>query len=148
MEILYDGAEFDVDIGKRHTESENRPDVLLEENPNSDYHNHKDVPPAAARQAEVARDYLKRAARIDKLNGHQPGSDGPMATALKRYNGSRVLVFVVGEFAEMPEDVSRIYDIIAHGPAQVREIKSTFCVFRFFLNRVTSVLKSEKRIPG
>ena len=30
--------------------------------PNSDYHNHKDVPPAAARQAEVARDYLKRAA--------------------------------------------------------------------------------------
>ena len=55
--------------------------------PNSDYHNHRDVPAAAARQAEVARDYLKRAARIDELNGHQPGPDGPMATALKRYKG-------------------------------------------------------------
>ena len=27
--------------------------------PNSDYHNHKDAPPVAAWQAEVARDYLK-----------------------------------------------------------------------------------------
>ena len=34
--------------------------------PNS---NHRDVPPAVTRQAEVARDYLKRAARIDELNG-------------------------------------------------------------------------------
>jgi len=86
--------------------------------PNSDYHNHRDVPPVAARQAEVARDYLKRAARIDELNGHPPGSDGPMATALKRYNGGRVLVFVVGAFAEMSEDVSRICDIIAHDLAR------------------------------
>jgi len=31
--------------------------------PNSDYH--KLEPPVAARQAQVARDYLKRAARID-----------------------------------------------------------------------------------
>ena len=46
--------------------------------PNSDYHNHRDAPPVAARQAEVARDYL------NELNGHPPGSDGPMATALKR----------------------------------------------------------------
>ena len=60
----------------------------------SDYHNHRDVPPVAARQAEVAWDYLKRAGRTDELNGHAPGSDGPMATALKRYNGGRVLVFV------------------------------------------------------
>ena len=67
--------------------------------------NHKDEPPAAARQAEVARDHLKRAARIDELNGHPPGSDGPMATALKRYDGGRVLVFVMGAFAEMSEDV-------------------------------------------
>jgi len=59
------------------------------------------VPPTAARQAEVARDYPKRAARIDELNGHPPGSDGQMAAALKRYNGGRVLVFVVGAFAEM-----------------------------------------------
>jgi len=58
---------------------------------NSDYHNHRDVPPVAARQAEVARDYPKRVARIDELNGRPPGSDGPLATALKRYNGGRVL---------------------------------------------------------
>ena len=72
----------------------------------------------AARQAEVARDYLKRAARIDELNGHPPGSDGPMATALKRHSGGRVLVFVVGAFAEMSEDVSRICDIITHDLAR------------------------------
>ena len=84
--------------------------------PNSDYH--KDEPPVAARQAEVARDYLKRAARIDELNGHPQGSDGQMVTALKRYNGGRVLVFVMGAFAEMSEDVSRICDIIAHDLAQ------------------------------
>ena len=41
-----------------------------------------------------------------------------MAAALKRYNGGRVLVFVVGAFAEMPEDVSRICDIIAHDLAR------------------------------
>ena len=41
-----------------------------------------------------------------------------MATALKRYNGGRVLVFVVGAFAEMPEDVSRICDIFAHDLAR------------------------------
>jgi len=76
------------------------------------------VPPAAARQAEVAWDYLKRAARISELNGHLPGSDGPMATALKRHNGGRVLVFVVGAFAEMSEDVSRICDINAQDLAR------------------------------
>jgi len=84
--------------------------------PNSDYH--KDEPPAAARQAEVARNYLKLAAKIDELNSSSPGSDGPMVTALKRHNGGRVLVFVVGAFAEMPEDVSRICDIIAHDLAR------------------------------
>jgi len=41
-----------------------------------------------------------------------------MATALKRFNGGRVLVFVVGAFAEMSEDVSRICDIIAHDLAR------------------------------
>ena len=82
--------------------------------PNSDNHNHRDAPPVAARQAEVARDYLKRAERADELNGHPPGSDGPMATAPKRYKGGRVLVFVAGAFAEMSDDVSRICDIIAH----------------------------------
>jgi len=80
--------------------------------PNSDYH--KDEPPVAAQQAEVARDYIKRAARIDELNGHPPGSDGQMVAALKMYNGSRVLVFVMGAFAEMSGGVSRICDIIAH----------------------------------
>ena len=43
--------------------------------PNSDHH--KDEPLVAARQAEVARDNLKRAERIGELNGHPPGSDGP-----------------------------------------------------------------------
>jgi len=41
-----------------------------------------------------------------------------MATALKMYNGGRVLVFVVGAFAEMSEDVSRICGIIAHDLAR------------------------------
>ena len=49
---------------------------------------------------------------------HPPGSDGPMATALKKYNGGRVLVFVMGAFAEMPGDVTRIFDIIAHALAR------------------------------
>ena len=56
---------------------------------NSDYL--KNEPPVAARQAEVARDCLKRAAGIDELNGHSPGFDGPMVTTLKKYNGGRVL---------------------------------------------------------
>jgi hypothetical protein len=76
--------------------------------PNSDYH--QILPPVAARQEEVARDYLKRAARTDELNGHPPGSDGPMVTALKGHNGGRVLVFVMSAFAEMPGDVGRPYD--------------------------------------
>ena len=37
-----------------------------------------------------------------------------MVTALKKYNGGRVLVFVMGAFAEMSGDVTRICDIIAH----------------------------------
>ena len=41
-----------------------------------------------------------------------------MATALKRHNGGRVLVFVMGAFAEMPEDVNRICDITAHDLAR------------------------------
>ena len=60
--------------------------------PNSNYHNHRDVPPVTARQAKAARYYLKRVVRIGELNGHPPGSEGPMATALKRYNGGRVLI--------------------------------------------------------
>jgi len=51
-------------------------------------------------------------------NENPPGSDGPMATALKRYNGGRVLVFVVGAFAEMSGDVSRICGITAHDLAR------------------------------
>ena len=61
--------------------------VALDRNPSC----HQIVPPVAARQEEVARDYLKRAARIGELNGHPPGSDGPMATALMGYSGGRVL---------------------------------------------------------
>ena len=76
-------------------------------------------PPAAARQAKVARDNLKRAARIDELNGHSPGSDGPMVTALKRHNGGRVMVFVMDTFTELPGDVSRICGIIARDLARI-----------------------------
>jgi len=43
-----------------------------------------------------------------------------VVAALKRYNGGWVLVFVVGAFAEMSEDVSRICDIIAHDLARTR----------------------------
>ena len=35
-----------------------------------------------------------------------------MVTALKKYNGGQVLVFVMGAFAEMSGDVSRICNII------------------------------------
>ena len=35
-----------------------------------------------------------------------------------KHNGGRVLVFMVGAFAEMPEDVSCICDIIAHDLAR------------------------------
>ena len=80
--------------------------------PNSDYH--QIMPPVAARQAGVAPDYLKRAARIDELNGHPPGPDGPMITVPKGHNGGWVRVFVMGAFAEMPGDVSCICGIIAH----------------------------------
>ena len=85
--------------------------------PNSDYH--KNESPVAARQAEAARDYPKRAARIDELNGHLSGSNGPMVTALKRFNGGRMLVFVMGAIAEMPGDMSRICDITAHDLAWI-----------------------------
>ena len=41
-----------------------------------------------------------------------------MVAALKRYNGGRVLVFVMGAFVEIPGDVSRICGIIAHDLAR------------------------------
>ena len=43
---------------------------------------------------------------------------GGRKVALKRYNGGRVLVFVISAFAEMSEDVSCICDIIAHDLAR------------------------------
>ena len=46
-------------------------------------------------------------AKIDALNFHPQGSDGPMVIALNRYNKSRVL-------AEVSGDLSRICDITAH----------------------------------
>jgi len=52
----------------------------------SDYH--KNEPPVAARQAEVARGYLKRAAKIDELNGHSSGSDGPMSPRSRGTTGA------------------------------------------------------------
>ena len=41
-----------------------------------------------------------------------------MSRSIKRHNGGRVLVFVMGAFAEMSEDVSHIYGIIAHDLAR------------------------------
>jgi len=41
-----------------------------------------------------------------------------MAAALKRYNGGRLLVFVMRAFAEMSGDVSGICDITAHDLAR------------------------------
>ena len=87
--------------------------------PDSDYHNHKDLPPVAARQAEVARDYLKRAAGISELNGHPPGSDGPMATALKRYNGGRVQM-ASRTFAPLP--LAEVISRVQNSPAPLKYI--------------------------
>jgi len=70
------------DIKQMGLSGETPPGEAKTKAPNSDYH--KDEPPVAARQAEVMRDYLKRAARTDELNGHPPGSDGQMVAALKR----------------------------------------------------------------
>ena len=42
-----------------------------------------------------------------------------MLTALWKYNGGRVFVFVMGAFVDISEDVSRICDIIAHGLARI-----------------------------
>ena len=53
-----------------------------------------------------------------ELNGHPPGSDGQMVAALKRYNGGRVLAFVMGAFAEISEDLSCVCDITAHDLAR------------------------------
>ena len=91
--------------------------------PDSGYH--KNESPVAARQVDVAWGYLKRAARIDELIGHSSGFDGPMATALQRYNEGRILAFVVGAFAEMPGDVSRVCDITAHASYYNNDAKRT-----------------------
>ena len=48
--------------------------------PNSDYNNHRDMPPVAARQAEVARDYLKRAANEDRRKSAHCGMLGRRST--------------------------------------------------------------------
>ena len=42
-----------------------------------------------------------------------------MLTALEKYNGGRVLFFVMGAFVEMPGDMGHICDIIAHELAQI-----------------------------
>ena len=68
-----------------------------------------------------------------------------MATALKMYNGGRVLVFVVGAFAEMSEDVSRICGIIAHDLARTHvpyyndDAKRTKGMYRL-LNRARDLI--------
>jgi len=80
---------------------------------NNDYHT--DSAPTETRQAAVASDYLKRAAKIDSKLGTPEGATGPMVLEFKKYGATpgKVLVPVVGAFAEMSSDVSAIADLIA-----------------------------------
>ena len=70
-----------------------------------------------AKQDEISADYWRRAKRVDDLLrdllGIPEGADGPMVQALKQYRGGRVLVPVVGAFAEMSSDTELIADLIA-----------------------------------
>jgi len=83
--------------------------------PNEDYHKKKS--PVGAKQDEIAAAYEWRAKRVDDLLrdllGIPEGADGPMVQALKQYRGGRVLVPVVGAFAEMSSDTELIADLIA-----------------------------------
>ena len=104
--------------------------------PSSDYRKNKRRSRGTTPCSATAQVVPKRAVRIDELNGHPPGSDGPMPIALKKYNGGRVLVFVMGAFGEMSGDVSRICDIIAHELARIHvpyhndDAKRTIAMYR------------------
>ena len=65
--------------------------------------------PVEARQKEVAREYLQRTEEPDCKLGSPEGAGGPMAKEVKSY-GSRVLVPVIGAFAEMSSDVKALAD--------------------------------------
>ena len=56
--------------------------------------------------------------KVERKARQRRGSFSKKKSTLKRYNGGRVLVFVVGAFTEMSEDVSRICDITAHDLAR------------------------------
>jgi hypothetical protein len=97
-----DGDDDDDEVAARH------------KNASSVAARHKSASSVAARQAEVGRGYLKREARIDELNGHPSGSNGPMITALKKYNGARCRSSRWVRSPRCRGDVSCICDIIAH----------------------------------
>ena len=77
------------------------------------------------------------------------GAAGPGYLRMyERYNGGRVLVFVVGAFAEMSEDVSRICDIIAHDLARTRVSYyngSSHTTWRGPTSRTTTAMPSAPR---
>ena len=68
--------------------------------------------PAEARQEEVARDYPQRAGENDRKPGTPEDAEGPMTKEMTSH-GSRVLVPVVGAFAEMSSDVDALLDVAA-----------------------------------
>jgi len=65
-----------------------------------------------ARKGEVARGYLHRAGELDRKPGTPEGPEGPMTKEVKSY-GSRVLVPVIGAFAEVPSEVEAVADVTA-----------------------------------
>ena len=68
--------------------------------------------PVEARQEEVAREYLQRAEEFDRKPGTPDGVEGPMTKGMKPC-GSRLLVPVIGTFAEMSSDVDALADATA-----------------------------------
>ena len=67
------------------------------------------------RQERGASDYERRARDLDRqVPGHQPNEEGPFTKELKSYgDNGRVLIPVVGAFAEMSSDAHAIAELCA-----------------------------------
>ena len=71
------------------------------------------------RQTEVNKKYRKRAGELDAKQGSAPGVPGPFTKELNGYGQKgRVLVPVVGAFAEMSPDVYTIADLVSSALAE------------------------------
>ena len=68
--------------------------------------------PVEAHQEEVAREYLQRTEELDRKLGPPEGVEGPITKEMKLC-GSRVLVPVIGAFAEVSSDVDALADVTA-----------------------------------